>query len=79
MGKTYKATLMAVGGVRPYLWSVIKGTLPPGLTLDPTSGRITGVPTSAGKTTITFQVTDASRPKPQSDTAILTLRVIGPG
>jgi hypothetical protein len=78
VGKTYRATLMAVGGVRPYVWSAAKGTLPPGLTLDSTSGRITGVPTSAGKTTITFHVKDAGRPQQQSATATLSLRVFRP-
>ena len=78
VGKTYTATLMAVGGVRPYIWSLAKGTLPAGLTLDPASGRITGIPTRAGQTNVTFRVTDAGQPKPQSATATLTLKVSRP-
>jgi hypothetical protein len=78
VGKTYRATLMAVGGIRPYAWSVVKGTLPPGLALDSTSGRITGVPTRAGNVIVTFRATDAGRPQPQSATATLTLRVFRP-
>ena len=78
VGKTYTATLMAVGGVRPYTWSVVAGTLPAGLTLDSASGRITGIPTRVGTATLTFQVMDAGRPAPQSATATLTLRVYRP-
>jgi hypothetical protein len=46
--------------------------LPPGLTLDPSSGVITGTPTTiVSKTTLTFKVTDASNPT-QTSTSTLT-------
>ncbi len=44
------------GGTPPYTYSIV-GTLPPGLTLNPTSGAITGTPTVAGSFSIL--VTDA--------------------
>ncbi len=46
-------------GSNPFLdasfsWSVSSGSLPPGLTLDPVAGTITGVPTVAGAYTFTI-------------------------
>jgi hypothetical protein len=40
----YSAALSATGGIPPYSWSVSRGTLPPGLTLDARSGAISGIP-----------------------------------
>ncbi len=45
------------GGVGPYTFSVV-GTLPAGLTLNTSTGAITGTPTAAG--TFSIQVTDAN-------------------
>ncbi len=63
IGQAYTATLAATGGTTPYTWSVTSGTLPPGLSLTPSSGVISGTPTaqcSANPCAITFQVTDNS-------------------
>jgi hypothetical protein len=46
--------LFASGGVQPYTWSVVAGTLPPGLTLPKGENTISGTPTTAG--TFTFTV-----------------------
>ena len=40
-GSNYSATLTATGGVAPYTWALVSGSLPPGLTLEP-SGEISG-------------------------------------
>jgi hypothetical protein len=45
------------GGVPPYVFSVTGGTLPPGLTLNTSTGAVTGTPTAPGTFTIT--ITDA--------------------
>ncbi len=57
VGSPYSATLTATGGLPPYTWSIISGSLPPGLSLD-TSGNITGTPTTPGTYNFTVQVVD---------------------
>jgi hypothetical protein len=72
-GQPYSATLAATGGLQPYTWTIDKGNLADGLTLDPASGTISGTPTSFGGSNPTFKVTDAFL-KPQSSTkAIQTI------
>ena len=50
--------LFADGGVPPYAWSVVAGTLPPGLELPRRENTISGTPTTAGTHTFTVRVTD---------------------
>ncbi len=45
------------GGVPPYTFSVTSGSLPPGLSLNASTGAVTGTPTAPGTFTIT--ITDA--------------------
>lgn len=58
-GQTYSVPLSAVGGRKPYTWSLAAGQLPAGLQLS-TSGVLGGVPGSRGIWTFTVQITDAS-------------------
>ena len=75
VGKSYSATLTASGGTKPYTWSVT-GTLPAGLTLNATTGTISGTPgASSAGTALTFKVTDASTPT-QSASKGLTLVIV---
>jgi hypothetical protein len=60
VGLPYNSSLVATGGVKPYMFSIAAGSLPNGLTLNPMSGAITGTPTSEGPFTITAKVTDSS-------------------
>jgi hypothetical protein len=50
----------AWGGTEPYFWSVVEGDLPPGITLEEDTGRLTGTPRQAGTFQAKIQVTDAS-------------------
>jgi hypothetical protein len=58
VGRGYKARLKANAGKKPYVWSLVAGSLPAGLTFDPTAASITGAPSAIGDTTLTFQVSD---------------------
>jgi len=55
----YSQSLAASGGLTPYTWSVISGTLPDGLTLNAATGVISGEPLTKGISTFTVQVKDA--------------------
>jgi hypothetical protein len=62
-GTAYSATLAGTGGVLPYAWKITGGTLPAGLSLNETSGTITGTPTEAvAGVTLTFVLTDSASP-----------------
>jgi large repetitive protein len=52
----------AIGGRSPYTFSA-EGELPPGITLDPATGMITGSGTTAGSYAFTETVTDATGTK----------------
>ena len=63
VGTAYSATLAATGGTTPYSWTLTSGTFPAGLSLNASTGAITGTPTVAvGSTPLTFKVTDSSSP-----------------
>lgn len=60
---------------QPKTWSVVDGSLPPGLALGPSDGVISGTPTAAGSYPFTIRaVVDAQR----SDTTSLTIVVRDP-
>lgn len=57
----YSQTLLATGGNGTYLsWSVSSGSLPSGMSLDSSTGIISGTPTSAGLYSFTVTVTSNS-------------------
>ena len=69
----YTTTLAETGGTAPLTWSVVNGSLPSTLSLDPSTGVISGnVSSTTTSQTFTVQVTDADS---VSDTQILTLTV----
>ncbi|MCX7713935.1 MAG: Ig domain-containing protein, partial [Chthoniobacterales bacterium] len=57
--KPYKAPLTAVGGIPPYSWQIIEGSLPEGLSLHPTTGLISGIPNQTYSSEIKIRVTDS--------------------
>jgi hypothetical protein len=71
----YVASLQtARSGVGPVTWSVTSGKLPPGLTLDSTTGVVSGIPALPG--TYTFTATATSNANPlNSDSAVYTIVV----
>lgn len=60
VGVPYVSSLAAVGGTAPYTYTISAGSLPPGLTLNATSGAISGTPTSAGSFNYTSTVVDSA-------------------
>jgi hypothetical protein len=72
------ATLVATGGTPAYLWTVLNGTLPVGMSLSP-NGTLSGTPSasSTGTFNVTFQVSDTSNPV-QTATKSLTFKIFAP-
>ncbi len=73
-GEAYTAALAAYGGFTPYTWSVTAGSLPPGLSLDATTGVISGIPDVTGTYDFTITVTDGEA----TVSAPLSISVSGP-
>jgi hypothetical protein len=62
-GQSYAVGLAVSGGTSPYAFSISSGALPSGLTLDPSSGSISGIVTLAARTTsylFVVRVTDSN-------------------
>jgi hypothetical protein len=71
----YSTTLVASGGSGLYRWSLSSGSLPSGLSLDATTGTITGTAAASGRFTFTVRATDVGDPVNASDQT-LTLGVL---
>jgi len=57
---SYNQAVAGTGGSGTYTYAIASGSLPAGLTLNPTSGAITGTPTSTTAATFTLRATDAN-------------------
>ena len=55
----YSQTPTVTGGTGPFSWALTAGSLPAGVTLDATTGALSGTPTAAGTFSATLTVTDA--------------------
>ena len=84
VGLLYSGSLNAIGGAPPYNnWTVSGGSLPAGLALDPFTGEVTGIPTSAGTSNFSVTVQDSagSTSAPQivsiSINSIFSLSLVG--
>jgi hypothetical protein len=69
---TYEDSIFVVGGEPPYQYSIADGSLPEGLVLDEVTGKITGVPQSAGQFSFTARVEDDAY---AADTHLYTIAV----
>jgi len=78
VGTAYDSFLTATGAVQPYTFSVSIGSLPHNLTLDPTTGEITGMPDEAEDPSFTGSVDDSSGGTPQNTTVGCSINVTEP-
>lgn len=60
VGTAYSETISAVGGTSPYTYAVTSGSLPGGLSLNSSTGVISGTPTTAATASFTITATDAA-------------------
>lgn len=73
VGTAYSAQLAATGGTQPYTWTVSSGSLPTGITLNASTGKLSGTPTATHSGNVTFQVKD---PAGQTATVTSALSVV---
>ncbi|BAQ75352.1 cell surface receptor IPT/TIG domain-containing protein [Pseudomonas sp. Os17] len=59
-GTAYNQTVTATGGTTPYTYAISAGSLPAGLSLNTSSGVISGTPTVSGTFNLTVTATDAN-------------------
>jgi hypothetical protein len=76
-GGFYFEVLSANGGTQPYVWSLVSGNLPPGVSLS-SNGILEGTPTAAGTYNFTLQVTDSGT-VPQTVSQSFALTISPPG
>ena len=60
VGTSYSQTFTAVGGTGASTFAATTGTLPAGLSLNPTTGILSGTPTTAGTSNFTITATDTA-------------------
>ncbi len=78
--------MIATGGIGPYTYAIIAGSLPPGLTFNTSTGVISGIPTGQGTFSVTIEATDVNgdigsrayatfqvRPNPATDPDVIGL------
>lgn len=74
---TYSGPVSIFGGFGALRARISSGSLPPGLTIDPNTGLISGAPTIPGDYTFTVQVNDSFTP-PAVATQVYNLHVASP-
>ena len=60
VNRAYTTTLAGTGGAKPFTWSVIGGSLPAGIVLNPTTGTLGGMATLVSINDVTLQVVDVN-------------------
>jgi large repetitive protein len=71
VGTPYSVFLVRAGGVGPFTWDLISGSLPSGISIS-AEGELAGTPTAVGDASFEVRVRDAGN---QSATPGLTLHV----
>lgn len=68
-GSPYSATLQAANGKAPYSWTITSGSLLPGLSLNKTTGVISGTLISGGRSDFIVKVLDSNVPPKEASKA----------
>ena len=77
VAQPYNTVLAVGGGTSPYQFSVKTGSLPPGITLNPTTGTLSGSPSTAGTFSFEVLVTDSPHPDQGSQTFSVPISTSG--
>ena len=75
VGSPYSQTVIKNGGIGPYTFGYT-GPLPAGLSLNTSTGVISGTPTTPGYVNFGITVTDSTWPTPQSPSQALSIRTV---
>ena len=74
VGQPYSVRLLASGGTLPFSWFVDRA-LPPGLTLNTSTGEIEGTPTGTSNVSFNCTVRDSTQPANLTNTKLLNIQV----
>ena len=59
-GSSFVLSVVAAGGVEPFTYTIASGTLPAGISLDQSTGQLSGTPTTAGSYTFAVRASDSN-------------------
>lgn len=79
VGVPYDGFIVASGGTAPYTFAVTGGSLPPGLSLNTSTGEITGTPTTPGTFPYQITITDSATPTPNTTIISCTAPIVTTG
>lgn len=74
-GSAFSFTPSVAGGVGAKTWTLQAGSLPTGLSLNGSTGAITGTPSVPGSYSFTLRVTDSNTPTPDTDDLACSISV----
>jgi hypothetical protein len=62
LNRPFSGRAIARGGVPPYSFAISSGSLPPGISLEPSTGEVSGTPLTPGSYSYGLTITDSSSP-----------------
>lgn len=78
-GQAYTAVInQATGGIAPYTYALGSGALPAGVTVNPTTGALSGTPTVAGTFVFTLTATDSTAGTAGQASQSYSLSIVSP-